>query len=126
MAEQTGRIGKCTNFGNCTLADSGADQKIPDGAAPVCTECGRGLMLSQPDKDRSKLIGGILALVVLAGRRATGDETPVGLSAARGRIDPPGARRPDATAAANRGGRAPTASRRRARDTETPPSRRGG
>ncbi|WP_295577716.1 SUMF1/EgtB/PvdO family nonheme iron enzyme [uncultured Lamprocystis sp.] len=66
MAEQTGRTGKCTNFGNCTLADTGADVSIPEGAAPVCTECGRGLMVSQPGKDRSKLIGGVIALVVLA------------------------------------------------------------
>jgi hypothetical protein len=66
MAEQTARTGKCTNFGNCTLADTGVDISIPEGAAPVCTECGRGLMVSQPGKDRSKLIGGVIALLVLA------------------------------------------------------------
>ena len=65
MAEQTVRTGKCTNFGNCTLADTGVDISIPEGAAPVCTECGRGLMVSQPGKNRSKLIGGVIALLVL-------------------------------------------------------------
>ena len=65
MAEQPGRTGKCTNFGNCTLADTGAEIPIPAGGAAVCTECGRALMVSQPPRGRSKLIGTIIALVVL-------------------------------------------------------------
>ena len=65
MAEQPGRTGKCTNFGNCTLADTGADIPIAEGSAAVCTECGRGLMVSQPPKGRSKVVGAVIALVVL-------------------------------------------------------------
>ena len=42
------RLGKCTNFGNCTIADSGQTVQIPEGSDLVCPECKRALTETTP------------------------------------------------------------------------------
>lgn len=40
------KSGKCSNFGNCSLADAHTVIETPSGADFVCTECGKPLLLS--------------------------------------------------------------------------------
>jgi phosphate transport system substrate-binding protein len=65
------RQGKCIDFGGCTLADKREMIQIPDGAEFVCPECGRALSVAKGESTYGggpwKLIGGLLALLVLAG-----------------------------------------------------------
>ena len=63
MAERTG---KCTRFGNCSKADTGVEVTIPDGADPVCPECGKELLVNNQGNGRAQPIGGVIALVVIA------------------------------------------------------------
>jgi len=63
MAERTG---KCTRFGNCSKADTGAAITIPDGADALCPECGRELLVSDQGAGRARPIGGVIALAVMA------------------------------------------------------------
>jgi phosphate transport system substrate-binding protein len=63
------RTGKCTNFGNCSIADSGKILEIQPGQDYVCPECGRGLLGNAPSGGASRsglFIAGILAFLVLA------------------------------------------------------------
>ncbi len=62
------RKGKCTNFGNCPVADSKQIVQIPDGADMVCTECGHQLSeIAQEKKLPIKpIIGAVAGLVVIA------------------------------------------------------------
>ncbi|MEN9373448.1 MAG: hypothetical protein RIR79_1000 [Pseudomonadota bacterium] len=43
---KSGKSGKCSNFGNCALADAHTVIEIPNGMDFVCTECGKPLLLS--------------------------------------------------------------------------------
>lgn len=63
------RTGKCTNFGNCSIADSSKVLELQPGQDFVCPECGRALLGSTPSggKSRSGLIlAGIVAFLLLA------------------------------------------------------------
>lgn len=40
------RVGKCTNFGNCSVADSSQIVQVPDGSDTICPECKRALTLT--------------------------------------------------------------------------------
>lgn len=44
MATVTSRFGKCSNFGNCSLADARRPVEVRQGADFVCTECGKPLL----------------------------------------------------------------------------------
>lgn len=46
MVAITSKSGKCSNFGNCSLADSRATVEVPSGLDFVCTECGKPVRCS--------------------------------------------------------------------------------
>lgn len=67
MVTLSTKTGKCSNFGNCSLADSRSPVEVPGGQDFVCTECGKSLVLSAGGEDKSPgarrmvlLIGGAL------------------------------------------------------------------
>lgn len=69
----TGKSGKCSNFGNCSMADAHTVIQVPSGMDFVCTECGKPLLLSQSAGAADGGSGGgqmmrliIVALVILA------------------------------------------------------------
>lgn len=60
------RSGVCSNFGNCSLADSRATVEVTAGKDFVCTECGRPLLLKGGEgKGRGGSTGLILGAIVL-------------------------------------------------------------
>lgn len=61
------RYGKCTNFGNCSIADGGQAAEVPEAANFVCPECGRQLIETSRDMTSGNLmkIGGVLGLVAM-------------------------------------------------------------
>ncbi len=70
----TGKSGKCSNFGNCSMADAHTVIQVPSGMDFVCTECGKPLLLSQSSNSAAGRGSGgsqmtqiiVLAIVVLA------------------------------------------------------------
>ena len=46
MQPSTGKSGKCSNFGNCSLADARATIDVPSGLDFVCHECGKPLLMA--------------------------------------------------------------------------------
>ena len=70
MASITSKSGKCSNFGNCSLADSRATVDVPSGLDFVCTECNKPLLLMDAGKEghnsKTLVIGALLLLLVLA------------------------------------------------------------
>lgn len=71
MASFTGKSGKCSNFGNCSLADARSTIDAPNGQDFVCTECGKPLLLMDAGPQgggRSKALAvGALLLLLAAG-----------------------------------------------------------
>jgi hypothetical protein len=69
MASLSNKSGKCSNFGNCSLADARTAIEVPSGVDFVCTECGKPLLLTDAggkDGGNSKaLIMGVSLLVVV-------------------------------------------------------------
>jgi hypothetical protein len=69
MASLSNKSGKCSNFGNCSLADARTAIEVPSGVDFVCTECGKPLLLTDAggkDGGSSKaLIMGVSLLVVV-------------------------------------------------------------
>lgn len=69
MASFTGKSGKCSNFGNCSLADARTAIEVPSGQDFVCTECGKPLLLidagPQAGGNSKALAVGALLLVLL-------------------------------------------------------------
>lgn len=69
MAAFTGKSGKCSNFGNCSLADARTTIEVPNGQDFVCTECGKPLLLidagPQAAGNSKALAIGVLLLVLL-------------------------------------------------------------
>src|SRR3974377_40707 len=67
------KYGKCTNFGNCSIADRGRVEEIPETANFVCPECGRQLIektFPHPNFGYLIKIGaalGLIAIIVMAG-----------------------------------------------------------
>ncbi len=63
------RRGRCTNFGNCPVADSKQIVSVPDGADLVCPDCARQLSEIAPEKKLPvvPIVGalGCLALIAL-------------------------------------------------------------
>ena len=71
MASLTGKSGKCSNFGNCSLADARTAIAVSTGQDFVCTECGKPLLLTDagpPAGGSSKAlaIGAIVLALLLA------------------------------------------------------------
>ena len=69
MASLTGKSGKCSNFGNCSLADARTPIEVPSGQDFVCTECAKPLLLidagPQGGSNSKALAIGVLLLVLL-------------------------------------------------------------
>jgi NitT/TauT family transport system substrate-binding protein len=62
------RKGKCTNFGNCPVADSKQIVQIPEGADIICPDCGRQLSEIAPERNLPlKSIIGVLAGLAIIG-----------------------------------------------------------
>ena len=71
MASLTGKTGKCSNFGNCSLADARTTIEVPNGMDFVCTECGKPLLLTDPGpqgagNSRALAVGALLLVLLLA------------------------------------------------------------
>lgn len=66
------KAGNCSNFGNCSLADSHTTIQVPAGRDFICTECGKSLLVlggvsgvgGQPKKQLFAVVG--LVSVLLA------------------------------------------------------------
>jgi len=63
MATTTSRLGKCSNFGNCTLADARKTIEVSSGNDFVCSECGKPLL---PIDGNGKPAGGRAGMIVAA------------------------------------------------------------
>jgi predicted RNA-binding Zn-ribbon protein involved in translation (DUF1610 family) len=61
------RQGKCTNFGNCEVANQQKIVPVPQGADFVCPECGRELteIRVAVAGNKNALFGGIILVVLL-------------------------------------------------------------
>lgn len=81
------KSGKCSNFGNCSLADARTTVQVPTGMEFVCTECGKPLLMTDGGDagggSQSKtmlLAAGVLVAMLAAGAGAwvllRGDPTP--------------------------------------------------
>ena len=70
MALVGGRSGKCSNFGNCSLADARKTVEVPAGLDFVCIECGKPLLLTDTGtaggSSKALIVGGLLVVVLLA------------------------------------------------------------
>ena len=71
MASLTGKSGKCSNFGNCSLADARTTIEVPNGQDFVCTECGKPLLLTDPGpqgggNSKALAVGALLLVLLLA------------------------------------------------------------
>lgn len=64
------KSGKCSNFGNCSLADARKTVEVPAGLDFVCTECGKPLLLTDAgtagSNSKALIVGGLLVVVLLA------------------------------------------------------------
>ena len=69
MASFTGKSGKCSNFGNCSLADARTTIGVPSGQDFVCTKCSKPLLQMdvgpQTGGNTKALAVGALLLVLL-------------------------------------------------------------
>ena len=66
MATTNGKSGNCSNFGNCSVADTRAIVEVPNGMDFVCNECGKPLLLTETGgKGGSAKLLAIIALVIV-------------------------------------------------------------
>ena len=68
MTSLSGKSGKCSNFGNCSIADARTTVEVPSGLDFVCTECGKPLLLTDTGSkggNSKALAVGVLLLVLL-------------------------------------------------------------
>lgn len=71
MATLSGKSGKCSNFGNCSLADARTPIEVPSGLDFVCSECGKPLLLTDAGgaaagNSKALAVGALLLVLVLA------------------------------------------------------------
>ena len=71
MASFTGKAGKCSNFGNCSLADARTTIEVPNGQDFVCTECAKPLLLMDASpqgggNSKALALGALLLVLLLA------------------------------------------------------------
>jgi phosphate transport system substrate-binding protein len=69
------KAGKCSNFGNCSLADSHTTIQVPMGRDFACTECGKSLLPTDmsPAGGSSKnlmVVAGLVAVLLAVGAGA--------------------------------------------------------
>jgi phosphate transport system substrate-binding protein len=84
MQTNSGKSGKCSNFGNCSLADARVTIEVPSGLDFVCNECGKPLLQTDgggaPAGGSKALLMGLgLGALLLAGGGAVwllGKKTP--------------------------------------------------
>lgn len=67
----SGKSGKCSNFGNCSLADARTSIEVPSGLDFVCSECGKPLLLIETGggatgNSKALAVGALLLVLVLA------------------------------------------------------------
>jgi hypothetical protein len=73
MQTNSGKSGKCSNFGNCSLADARVTIEVPSGLDFVCNECGKPLLQTDgggapAGGSKALLIGlGLAALLLVGG-----------------------------------------------------------
>lgn len=71
MANTHSKSGKCSNFGNCAMADARATVEVPGGLDFVCNECGKPLLLidtgPQGGGSKTLLVLGLLLAILLVG-----------------------------------------------------------
>ena len=71
MASISGQSGKCSNFGNCSIADARTTVEVPGGLDFVCNECGKPLLLTDSGtkggNPKALAVGVLLLVLVLAG-----------------------------------------------------------
>ena len=71
MASISGKSGKCSNFGNCSIADARTPVEVPGGLDFVCNECGKPLLLidsgTKGGNSKALAVGALLLILVLAG-----------------------------------------------------------
>lgn len=71
MASLTGKSGKCSNFGNCSLADARTPIEVPGGQDFVCTECSKPLLMTDTGpqgggNSKALAVGALLLVLLLA------------------------------------------------------------
>lgn len=71
MTSLSGRSGKCSNFGNCSLADARTPVEVPGGLDFVCSECGKPLLLidaggAKAGSSKTLAVGVLLLVLLLA------------------------------------------------------------
>ncbi len=84
MASLIGKSGKCSNFGNCSMADARSTVEVATGMDFVCTECRKPLLMSDSavpaGGSKTMMLGVIAVVVLLLGGAAVwflkGDKTP--------------------------------------------------
>ena len=72
VASGINRSGICSNFGNCSIADSRGTVEVTAGMDFVCTECARPLLLKDSNGKRASgraglIVAAIVILSLLAG-----------------------------------------------------------
>lgn len=69
MANMTTKSGNCSNFGNCSIADTRATVEVPSSMDFVCNECGKPLLImdaSRVGNNKKALTMTVVIVVVLA------------------------------------------------------------
>lgn len=71
MASFTGKSGKCSNFGNCSLADARTTIEVPNGQDFACSECAKPLLLMEDSpqgggNSKALAVGALLLVLLLA------------------------------------------------------------
>lgn len=68
------KSGKCSNFGNCSIADARTTVEVPGGLDFVCSECGKPLLLNDTQGGGGSkvllVVGLLLAALLVAGGAA--------------------------------------------------------
>ncbi len=64
MASIAGRSGKCSNFGNCTIADTRRTVEVSVGMDFVCSECLKPLLLNSEGAGAGRSKAPIMALLI--------------------------------------------------------------
>jgi phosphate transport system substrate-binding protein len=72
METLSGKSGKCSNFGNCSIADARTTVEVAGGMDFVCSECGKPLLLTDSagasgGSSKALAVGVLVAVLVLAG-----------------------------------------------------------
>jgi hypothetical protein len=76
MAIMNSRLGKCVNFGNCSIADARATVEVAKGSDFVCTGCGKPLLPIDSGEAvggwKTRGVGVLIAVLAVVGAAAVG------------------------------------------------------